>query len=398
MSVRSGPSSSAAAPVEGADFIVVGAGIAGASVAWDLARRGRTVLLERESQPGYHTTGRSAALYLESYGTAQVQALTRASRAFFDDPGEGFAEHALLRPRGALMVAGPDDHAALREHWAMLQAAVPKAQRLDAAGVLALWPALRPDWVMGGTFEPDAADIDVHALHQGFLRGLRRRGGQLVCDAEVRAVAQVGANWRVQAGGRTWQAPVLINAAGAWCDALAALAGIAPLGLQPKRRSAFTFAAPAGSGATGWPACVALDHSWYVKPDAAQLLGSPANEDPAPPQDVQPEELDIAVGVHRIEQATTLAVRPTRRWAGLRSFVPDGDIVGGFDSQAEGFFWLAGQGGFGIQTSPAMGMACAALAAGEPLPQWVVDAGVSASRLGPARLRQSSSPDLGQTG
>jgi D-arginine dehydrogenase len=184
-----------------------------------------------------------------------------------------------------------------------------------------------------------------------------------------------------------YRAPVLVNAAGAWCDEIAALAGVARIGLVPKRRSAFMFDAPQLPGWSQWPMCIGLDHSWYIKPDAGMMLGSPANEEPMAPQDVQPEEMDIALGVHRIEEMTTLEIRrPGRRWAGLRSFVADGDLVGGFDAGAPGFFWLAAQGGYGIQTSAAMGEACAALVLGQPLPQRIADYGLSAAMLSPARL------------
>ncbi|HWK84067.1 MAG TPA: FAD-binding oxidoreductase, partial [Caldimonas sp.] len=185
-------------------------------------------------------------------------------------------------------------------------------------------------------------------------------------------------------------APIVVDAAGAWCDAVARLAGVAPIGLVAKRRTAFTFAAPSGVDVAHWPTFGSLDETWYVKPDAGMLLGSPANADPVEPQDVQPEELDIARAIDRIETATTLAVRPQRAWAGLRSFVADGDLVGGFAADAPGFFWLAAQGGYGIQSSAAMGEACAALVRGLPLPAHIAAAGVSAAALAPGRLRASA--------
>jgi D-arginine dehydrogenase len=370
------------------DFVIIGGGIAGASIGYFLAPHGRTVLLEREAQPGYHSTGRSAALFLESYGTPQVRALTRASRAFLAAPPPGFSEHPVLGPRGCLFVAAPGQEAELEAHWELLRAMAPNARRLNPSQALELVPVLRPDRVIGAVLEPDAKDMDVHAIHQGYLRGLRRAGGSVVCDAEVAAVARVDAHWEVQSRAGTWRAAVVINAAGAWCDAIAALAGVPAIGLQPKRRSAFTFAPPAGVDVSHWPCLISADETWYVKEDAGMLLGSPANADPVPPQDVQPEELDIAMAIDRIQQMTTLEIRrPARTWAGLRSFVSDGDLVGGFDPAAPGFFWLAAQGGYGIQTSAAMGEACAALARGLPLPQHIADFGLTAQMLGPARLR-----------
>lgn len=373
---------------QGVDFVIIGGGIAGASIGYFLASHGRTVLLERESQPGYHSTGRSAALFLESYGTAQVRALTGASRTFFDHPPAGFAEHPLLGPRGCLFVAAPGQEAQLQAHWDVLRAMAPNARLLTPAQAMALVPVLRPDRLVGAVLEPDASDMDVHAIHQGYLRGLRRAGGSVVCDAEVTGLARVSDGWEVRSRAGTWSAPIVVNAAGAWCDVIAALAGVTAIGLQPKRRSAFTFAPPAGNDVRHWPCVVSADETWYVKEDAGMLLGSPANADPVPPQDVQPEELDIALAIDRIQQMTTLQIRrPARTWAGLRSFVPDGDLVGGFDPDAPGFFWLAAQGGYGIQTSPAMGEACAALARGLPLPRHIAEFGLTPAMLSPARLR-----------
>ena len=370
------------------DFLIVGAGIAAASLGYFLAPHARVTLLERESQPGYHSTGRSAALFLASYGTDQVRALTLASRAFLDTPPPGFADVPILSPRGALFAATPEQAGLLDEHCALLARMSPQSRRLNREQTLALVPVLRPELLLGGALEPDAADIDVHALHQGYLRGLRRHGGQLVCDAEVTHAERHGAGWVVQAGGREHRAAVLVNAAGAWCDVIARMAGVAPIGLQPKRRSAFVFAPPQGVDVSRWPSVVGADESWYFKPDAGLLLGSPANADPVDPQDVQPEELDIALGIHRIEEHTTLQIRrPQRTWAGLRSFVADGDLVGGFDTQVPGFFWVAAQGGYGIQTSAAMGQACAALLRGEALPPHLSDFGLTPAMLSPARLR-----------
>ena len=373
------------------DFLILGAGIAGASAGHWLAPHGRVVLLERESQPGYHSTGRSAAVFMESYGTPQVRSLTLASRAFLEQPPPGFSDYPLLSPRGALMVASPGQEPLLEQHWNMLRGITDDARWLDAAQTCALVPVLRPSKVACGVLEPGALDMDVHAIHQGYLRALRRHGGDVVCDAGVTALRRQGGVWQVQAGGQWYEAPVVLNAAGAWADQVAALAGIEGLGLQPRRRSAFIFAPPTGMDVTHWPLAIGITEDWYFKPDAGMLLGSPANADPVEPQDVQPEELDIATAIHRIEEMTTLTIRrPSRTWAGLRSFVADGDLVAGFDPQAPGFFWVAAQGGYGIQTSPAMGEACAALARGLPLPERIAAFGLTEAMLSPARLRKAS--------
>ena len=368
------------------DFLILGAGIAGASIGHFLAPHGRCAMLERESQPGYHSTGRSAAQFIASYGPPQVRALSRASEPFFLNPPPGFAEAPLLTPRGLLTVAGPEEMPHLDEAWATLQQTSPRGRRLGADEALAMVPALRPEKVSAAIYEPDSFDMDVHAIHQGYLRGFRRAGGTLVCDAEVVAIERRGDLWQVRtAAGAKHAAPVLINAAGAWCDAVAQLAGVAPIGLVPKRRTAFTFLPPAGLETARWPLLLAADESFYMKPDAGALLASPVNQDPTHPQDVQPEELDIALGLHAIETWTTLAPRPTHTWAGLRSFVADGELVGGFDAMAPGFFWCAAQGGYGIQTSAAMGEACAALVRGLPLPAHISGCGLTAEMLSPAR-------------
>ena len=374
--------------VEQADFIVVGAGMAGASVAHWLAQRGRVVVLEREAQPGYHTTGRSAAMYLEGYGSAQVRALTLASRDFFLHPPADFAPEPLMTRRGALMVAAPGEEAALTDHARVLAELGVRHQVLTTAQACAHVPVLRPEAVVGAVLEPDACDLDVHAIHQAFLKGLRRHGGRLVCGAEVQRLHHDGQAWQVVTPAGAWQAPVLVNAAGAWADALATLAGVAPLGLVPHRRAAFTFAPPEGLDTRHWPMTYSAGEQWYFKPDAGLLLGSPANADATEPHDVQPEELDIALGIHRLQAATTLTIRrPAHTWAGLRTFAPDHSLVGGFDARAPGFFWLAGQGGYGIQTAAAMGEACACLASGQPLPASLTAFGLSAELLGPARLQ-----------
>lgn len=371
-----------------ADYLIVGAGIAGASTGYFLAGQGKTIVLERESQPGYHSTGRSAALYTVAYGTPQVRALTAASRAFYDAPPPGFAEHPLLSPRGELVVDFSGDAAELQRQFDDARTQVPEARLLDADQACALVPVLRRDKVQGALFDPSAADIDTDALHQGYLRGIRQQGGEIHNDREVLRIARDGDAWLVDCGAEQYRAPVLVNAAGAWCDELARLAGVAPIGLLPKRRAAFTFNGPDGVDCHAWPCVVDLHEAFYFKPDAGQLLGSPANADPVAPHDVQPEELDIAMGIYQIEEHTSLSIRrPAHTWAGLRSFVADGDLVAGYDGQAEGFFWVAAQGGYGIQTSAAMGQASAALIRRQPLPEALTSFGLDEAMLSPARLR-----------
>jgi len=292
-----------------------------------------------------------------------------------------------------MYVGAPPQRELLDALAAELAPVAPTLRRLSADEAIARVPVLRPEQVDGAVLDPDATDLDVNALHQGFLRRAKAHGAQLVCDARVASIEREGGLWRLRAGHGAWRAPIVVNAAGAWADRVAMLAGVPAIGLQPKRRAAFLFAPPAGVDTTVWPCVCGVDESegWYFKPDAGVLLGSPANADPVEPHDVRPEELDIALGIARIEHMTTLTIRrPRHTWAGLRSFVPDGDLVAGFDRNAPGFFWCAAQGGYGIQTAPAMGALCAAWIRGEPAPRHIAAQGVEAAYLHVARLRPQS--------
>lgn len=371
------------------DVAIVGAGIAGASLAYRLAGERSVLLLERESQPGYHSTGRSAAMFMESYGPPAVRALTRASRAFYEQPPAGFGDAPLLTPRGVLYLATHGQEALLQETQRTLAASGCELERLAADAALARVGCLRPEVVHGALYEHGAQDIDVHALHQGFLRGMRARGGELRVDARLVAAQRSGSAWTLQlADGEAVQARAVVDAAGAWADEVAALFGAAPIVLVPHRRSAFTFKAPDGLDVSHWPAVVGVDESYYFKPDAGQLLGSPANADPTLPHDVVPEELDIAMGIHQIESVTTLKIRrPASTWAGLRSFVRDHEMVIGWDEHCPGFFWLAAQGGYGIQSAAGAGELAASLLRGEPLPPELARHGVDPRSLAPQRLR-----------
>jgi D-arginine dehydrogenase len=368
-----------------ADIIILGAGMAGASLAAELAPQRQVLLIELEDQPGRHATGRSAAMFFESYGNAIVRALTRASRAFLERPPEGFAEVPLMSPRGALLVA---DAEALPRLEALYGGADAPAgmQRLTPALALALVPILRPDWLAGAFIDGSGCDMEVAAIHQGYLRAARRAGAPLLLGASEMTLQRHGGLWTVCSRAGEARAPLLVNATGAWADAVARQAGAATIGLQPCRRTAMTIAAPVDHDCRHWPMVIDVDESVYFKPDAGQLLLSPANEDPMAPCDVAPEELDVAIAVDRFETLTRLPVkRINHRWAGLRSFVADRSPVAGYDRQADGFFWLAGQGGYGIQMAPALARAAAALLLGQPLPADIVAEGVRAEDLSPAR-------------
>lgn len=373
------------------DFIIIGGGIAGASSGFELAAKGKVVLVERESRPGYHTTGRSAATFIETYGPRAMRVLTSASKAFFEAPPAGFTENTLVTPRGCLLVStAADGLADLVKECSELSASV---RRVGVKEALELCPVLKPDAAVDGMLDPDAKDIDVDALHQGFLRGLRARGGQIVTGAEVTALERRAGQWQATTTNGSYTAPVVVDAAGAWADEIAALAGVEKVGLVPKRRTIVSFDPPAEHDVRAWPivGSDSEEEGWYFLPQGGRLIGSPADETPSPPCDAQPDELDVAIGVDRIEAATTLKIRRiAAKWAGLRSFVADKTIVAGFASGAEGFFWLAGQGGYGIQTSPALARAVASLITSGELPADLRARGLDAAMLAPQRpaLRQ----------
>lgn len=369
------------------DVIILGAGIAGASAAYELSTTHRVLLIEREAQPGMHSTGRSAAIFSEIYGNATIRGLSRASRDFLFAPPKGFADAPLVNPRATLFLAPADQVEALR---AMREdadvAAGTEPMSVDEA--VRRVPILRRDRIAEALFEPGASDIDVNGLHQGFLRGFKARGGELICDVRIKALEKKTGAWRALAGDIVYEAPVVVNAAGAWADTVGELAGLKPLGIEPKRRTVVLLDAPAGHDIRAWPLTIDADETFYFKPDAGRLLLTPADETPTPPCDAQPEEMDIALAVDRFESMTTMSVRRiAHKWAGLRSFAPDRTPVVGFDPDAAGFFWLAGQGGYGMQTSSAMARSAAALIRGEDLPADIRSEGVTAAALSPVRLR-----------
>ncbi|HEV8679103.1 MAG TPA: FAD-binding oxidoreductase [Stellaceae bacterium] len=374
-------------PAQTADFLVIGAGMAGASAAAHLAEAGRVILLEGEDQPGYHSTGRSAALFSETYGPPPVRILTRAGRGFYEDRAGGLAEHPILSARGALVYAMPRQERLLDTLWAELAPRDPTIRRLDAAELRRLVPVLRPEQAIAGVLEPGAMDIDVHGLHSAYLRLLRRRGGRFVNAAPVTRLAHDGGVWTASTPAGEFAAPVVVNAAGAWADAVAALAGLPPIGIVPKRRTALIVPPPPGMAIGSWPLTIDAAETGYFKPEAGKLLVSPADETPVAPSDVQPEELDVAIAIDRLAERTTIAVHHVeRKWAGLRSFAADKVPVVGFDPLAPGFFWLAGQGGYGIQAAEGLARSAAGLISEGKLPADIAALGLDAAALSPARF------------
>jgi D-arginine dehydrogenase len=371
------------------DFLIVGSGIAGVSAAARLAGRARVALFEREPMHAYHTTGRSAAMWTALYGNAAIRVLTVAGRRFYDAPPEGFADHPLLSPRSCVYFAGAEQLSGLDAIGSGAADLGIATRRLSGPQTAALCPALYADRVAGGLHDLDAMDIDVNGLHQGFLKMTRAAGGDVRTDAGIVGLDQSAVGWRATlATGERVTSRVVINAAGAWADQVAAMAGLPGIGLRPLKRTVFLVDAPSGLDARAWPAMIEADEAFYFKPDSGRILVSPCDETPSAPHDAWPEDLTIAQCVERLQAWADIPVRRIiRSWAGLRSFVADRTPVIGFDPLAEGFFWLAGQGGYGVQTAPAAGEAAAALALREDLPPALSDRGLTPATLSPARLR-----------
>lgn len=367
---------------ETADVVVIGGGIAGASIAAELAADRQVRLLESEDQPGFHSTGRSAAIFIESYGNPTIRKLNRAGKAFLLDPPDWFAEESFLSPRGLLYLAAEPELPKLEE----LAEAEDCVECLSVEEAVRLAPILKPDWIAGAAQEAGAMDIDVARLHQAYLRLFRKRGGTVTTRAECAGLARSDGVWHVTTRQGDFEAPIVINAAGAWADPVAELAGARPLGLVPMRRTGAILPPPEGQEVDAWPLVGDLGEGFYFKPDAGKLMVSPADETPVPAGDAFVDDMVLAEGLYRFEQATTMEVtRLERSWAGLRTFAPDRRTVVGYDGAAEGFFWFAGQGGYGIQTAPAMAWLGAALARGEAVPPVLAELGLTAEEVSPQR-------------
>lgn len=376
-----------------ADFIVIGAGMSGASVASELAEHGSVVLVEREERPGYHSTGRSAAAFIPSYGVEMtpLRVLTAASLSFFDSQAFGHLELPLLTRRGLITIGETlSSPLAKVERERINHAISGVVTELCGHDTRARLPRLRASWSECAWWEPDVFDIDVDAAHQYFLRRIKSLGGTLFCTSTVHALTYRDALWRVQVADAEFSAPVVVNAAGAWSQAIGTLAGVTALTLTPMRRTAICFTPPDDIDTGSFP--LVLDHggSFYMKPDAGQLLVSPADEHVSPACDAQPEELDIAYAIHNMQQAFDIDVqRVNHSWAGLRTFAPDRQPVIGFDQSRAGFFWLAGHGGHGIQIAPAAARAACGLITRGQLPEDLVDLGLLETDISPSRFLDS---------
>ncbi len=347
------------------DFIIIGGGIAGASIAFELSLFKNILLIEREDAFAYHTTGRSAATYIELLHNQTIVALSRASKGFLSSPPSGFTDIPLLKRCGCIITANITEQQSLESAFEQAIGYGTEAEMISAQEISKRIPFIRtePQVIFAGIYEPQAQHIDVDGLFQGYIKGIRVRGSHTHTRTSILEIKRSDGYWHVQTSQHSLRSPVIINAAGAWADSVAEAAGVTPIGYEPKKRTMISFDAPANVDISTWPMMGNISGSFYFIPEAGQLLGSPADETPSPPCDAQPDELGVATAVYNIEQHTHLQIsKINSKWAGLRTFAPDRLPVVGFDAGTEGFFWFAGQGGFGIQTAPALAKLGAALA------------------------------------
>jgi D-arginine dehydrogenase len=366
-----------------ADIIVIGSGIAGASAAAHLAATHRVLILEMEERPGYHSTGRSAAAFEPNYGPSSIRALTRAAADFYWSPPTDFVETPILTKRETVFVAPPEQEATFEK---LMRESV-GLEEIPVATACAKHPLLRRDYIRRAVLDPGTADIDVDLLHQGYLRLFRARGGELVCNAPVESLSRSNGTWTASTKAGAFSSPVIVNAAGAWGGEIGRRAGLKSIGLQPKRRSIAVIPGPESYDFMSWPLIGDVGETWYCKPQSGKLLVSPADATPVDPHDAYADDMTLAEGIARFQEAVDMEVtRVERTWGGLRSFLADGSPVCGYDPQADGFFWLVGQGGYGIQTAPALSRLAAALVRKEEPPADILAEGLNLAEISPTRL------------
>ena len=339
------------------DFLIIGGGMAGISTAARVSSLGKTVVLEMEDGLGYHASGRSAAMYEANYGEASTVAMNIAARAFFE-------EHDLLTQRGFMVLAKQGDKSGFDAACAEL-----KCPAISVSDAVARVPILDTKHLGFAAFNPDAFDIDTDRMLQLFAKQARGNGADIQTGAKVTSITRSKAGWTVTSNSQEFECKLLINAAGAWVDQIAALAGIAGIGIMPKRRSMVRIPEPGGHDVSTWPMLMDAHENWYAKPDAGKLLISPADEDPQPPHDAWADDMVLAEGIARYQNFVTEEVtRVESSWAGLRSFAPDKNLVIGPAPQDSAFFWMAGQGGYGIQSAPSYSQIAADLISGASSP------------------------------
>lgn len=369
-----------------ADFIVIGGGIAGASAGYELSKKGKVVILEMESAPGYHSSGRSAAVMSENYGPALWSRLVTASRGFYENPPEGFTDVPLVTPRGALFLAKEHERDQLDAQAAELLRRGANIERTTAKEALRFCPVINAYEFATAIYEPDCKDVDTNALIVGYLKGARARGGNLITNARAESIERKGNTWVVGTRNGTFEAPVIVNAAGGWVQEVATLAGLPYRNVVPFRRTAVVFDPPAGSDISTWPMTFDVAETFYFKPEAGRIMVSPVDMDPSEPCDAQADELEVAIAIDRIHRFTTMNVASVKhKWGGLRTFAPDHEPVIGADPEDRSFIWLAGQGGNGVMGGGAAARLAAAFAVGEPIPADIATLGITADNVSPAR-------------
>jgi len=371
---------------ETADFIVIGAGIAGASVAYELSLSGKVVVLEMEQSAGYHSTGRSAAVMSENYGPALWSRLVTASRSFLEQPPEGFTDVKLVSPRGALFLARDGEQTQLSAQAEELARRGATIELTSAEDALRFCPVIKTSEFVSALYEPDCMDIDTDALLSGYLKMLRIRGGKLVTNGKVQTIRREGGVWKVSTPSGSFEAPVIINAAGGWVQEVATLAGLSFRNVVPFRRTAVVFDPPAGSTIQTWPMTFDVAETFYFKPEAGRIMVSPVDMSSSEPCDAQADELEVAIAIDRIHTFTTMEVRTVKhKWGGLRTFAPDHEPVIGRDPQEPSFIWLAGQGGNGVMGGAAAARLAASLAAGAEIPADIAQLGITIENVSPGR-------------
>lgn len=368
------------------DFLVIGGGISGTSAAYELANFGSVALLEAENALGYHSTGRSAALFTGNFGNKTIRAINQVSEIFFKNPPNGFCLNDLLTPRGSITIANPG-----QEHELDLLFSLATEQniieQLTPEKTFEMAKIVKSEQVGIGAYESDVTDIDVANLHQGYIKGLSNRGGEIFKTQRVEQMHYEDEIWHIKAGKSEFQAKQIINAAGGWADQIGALANATKIGLIAKRRTMVVVEAPSDVDVNKLPVIEFADTGAYIKAEGGKLLACPGDQTPVEPQDIQPDEMDVAILVDWLQNKTNIVVkRIDHSWAGLRSFVADEIPVVGYDAKIPKFFWLAAQGGFGIMMAPTLAYACASLMTQDKLPQQLLDVGVTADILSPNRF------------
>ncbi|WP_085026421.1 NAD(P)/FAD-dependent oxidoreductase [Ensifer aridi] len=372
--------------VEVVDYIVIGGGIAGASVAYELSSKGKVAILEMESAPGYHSTGRSAAVMSENYGPALWSRLVTASRGFYENPPAGFTDVPLVSPRGALFLAREGEQELLSRQADELVRRGATIDVTSAEGALRFCPVVKSSEFVSALYEPDCMDIDTNALLMGYLKAVRARGGKLVANARAETFERRGDTWVVCTRNGTFEAPVVVNAAGGWVQEMSSLAGLSYRNVVPFRRTAVVFDPPDGSDISSWPMTFDVAETFYFKPEAGKIMVSPVDMALCEPCDAQADELEVAIAIDRIHRFTTMNIRSVKhKWGGLRTFAPDHEPVIGPDPEEPSFIWLAGQGGNGVMGGAAAARLAAAFASNEPIPADISALGITAESVSPGR-------------